>query len=411
MATPLRLQLRPDDPANVLAPIVQDYREHFEARRYQAKRVRRYVASVFHFGHWLRSEDWAVQNVDEAVVGRFISDHLPNCTCPRPVQGNPIINRAALNHLIRILYAKGIIHRPVADPITRELALFDEKMTQVWGLAQGTRDHRCRIIRRLLKAQFGSGSIDPTSISPSTIRSFVLDDATWSRSTIRVMAGAVRCYLRHRKLLGDNVTDLMHAVPQPACWGQTKLPEALSGNELEQLFRSFDAACPSRRRGYAMVRCLADLGLRSSEVVRLSLDDIDWQAGTIRITLGKGRRADVLPLPGATGEAIADYLLHERPKTTCRQIFVRHVAPLGEPVGRRVVQKAVHAAYHRLGWDRTRVHILRHTLATRLVNAGTPMKQIADVLRHRSIVTSATYTRVDSSRLSAVALCWPGSVA
>ena len=107
------------------------------------------------------------------------------------------------------------------------------------------------------------------------------------------------------------------------------------------------------------------LGLRSSEVVRLSLDDIDWQAGTIRITLGKGRRADVLPLPGATGEAIADYLLHERPKTTCRQIFVRHVAPLGEPVGRRVVQKAVHAAYQRLGWDRTRVHILRHTLATR----------------------------------------------
>ena len=205
MATPLRLQLRPDDPANVLAPIVQDYREHFAARRYQAKRVRRYVASVFHFGDWLRSEDWAVQNVDEAVVGRFISDHLPRCTCPRPVQRNPIINKAALNHLIRILYPKGIIRRPVADPITRELALFDEKMTEVWGLAQGTRDHRCRIIRRLLKAQFGSGPIDLKSISPSTIRSFVLNDTTWSRSTIRVMAGAVRCYLRHRKLLGDNV--------------------------------------------------------------------------------------------------------------------------------------------------------------------------------------------------------------
>ena len=105
---------------------------------------------------------------------------------------------------------------------------------------------------------------------------------------------------------------------------------------------------------------------QKQRVVRLSLDDIDWQAGTIRITLGKGRRADVLPLPGATGEAIADYLLHERPKTTCRQIFVRHVAPLGEPVGRRVVQKAVHAAYQRLGWNRTRVHILRHTLATRV---------------------------------------------
>ena len=119
----------------------------------------------------------------------------------------------------------------------------------------------------------------------------------------------------------------------------------------------------------------------------------------------------MLPLPAATGEAIADYLLHERPKTPCRAIFVRHIAPLGEPVGRRVVQRAVHAAYLRCGWSRTRVHILRHTLASRLINAGTPIKQIADVLRHRSIVTSATYTRIDVTRLSAVALPWPGSVA
>ncbi len=119
----------------------------------------------------------------------------------------------------------------------------------------------------------------------------------------------------------------------------------------------------------------------------------------------------MLPLPAATGDAIADYLLHERPTTTCRSIFVRHVAPLGEPVGRRVVQRTVHAAYLRCGWDRTRVHILRHTLASRLINAGTPMNQIADVLRHRSIVTSAIYTRVDATRLLAVALPWPGSAA
>ena len=160
-----------------------------------------------------------------------------------------------------------------------------------------------------------------------------------------------------------------------------------------------------------MVRRLTDLGLRCSEVVGLRLDDIDWQAGTVQIAAGKARRADVLPLPAATGAAIADYLLHERPKTTCRSIFVRHVAPLGEPVGRRVVQQAMHAAYRRCGWERTRVHILRHTLGSRLINAGTPMKQIADVLRHRSIVTSGTYARVDVDRLSAVAMPWPGSVA
>lgn len=411
MATPLRRQFCADDPANVLAPIVQDFREHFEARRYQAKRVRRYVASVFHFGDWLRSEGCAIQDVDEAVVARFISDHLPNCTCPRFVQRNPIINRAALNHLIRLLDAKGTIRRPVADPITRELTLFDEKMTEVWGLAQGTRDHRCRIIRRLLREQFGKGSIELCAITPYAVRTFVLGDADWSTSTIRVMGGAVRCYLRYRALLGDDVAHLRKAVPRPAFWRDAELPEALSAADVEQLFSAFDRPCPSRRRGYAIVRCLADLGLRSSEVIQLTLDDIDWEEGIVRVPAGKARRSDVLPLPPATGEAIVDYILHERPATAQREVFVRHVAPLGEPVGRRVVQRALYAAYARLGWDRSRVHILRHTLASRLINNGVPMKQIADVLRHRSIITSAAYARVDIARLSAVALPWPGVTA
>jgi site-specific recombinase XerD len=225
------------------------------------------------------------------------------------------------------------------------------------------------------------------------------------------MGGAVRCYLRYRKLLGDSVADLQRAVPRPTFWRQTSLPEVLSADEVQQLLRSFDQAFPSRRRGYAMVRCLTDLGLRCTEVVKLRLDDIDWRTGTICVAAGKARRADILPLPAATGKAIADYLQHERPRTTNRAIFVRHVAPFDKSIGRRVVQRAVHAAYRRCGWDRTRVHILRHTLASRLLLAGTPMKQIADILRHRSIATSATYTRVDVNRLAAVALPWPGSAA
>lgn len=407
MPTPLRLQLRTNDLANVLAPYTADYRQHFEAARYRSK-TRRYMASVIHFGEWLHAEGCAVSAVDEQVVARFLSDHLPSCTCRRPVPQGLITNRAALNHLIRLLRGQGIIAGPALDEIERGLGRFDASMAEVWGLSQGTRDHRRRILRRLLRVQFGSGPIDLKAISAPVIRAFVLGPPGFSPSTIRVMAGAVRCWLRHRQLLGEEVAALLNAVPRPACCRDAALPEGLSVAELDQLFRSFDAECPSRRRGYALVRCLADLGLRSSEVVRLRLDDIDWRAGTLAVAAGKARRADVLPLPAATGEAIADYLRYERPDTTCRSIFVRHVAPLGEPVGRRVVQQALHAAYRRLGWDRTRVHILRHTLASRLVNAGTPIKEIADVLRHRSIVTSAGYTRVDACRLSAVAMPWPG---
>ncbi len=411
MSTPLWLQLRTYDPGSVVGPYIKNYEEHLEAARFKPKYRRRCVASVIHFGQWLGAEGRTPEGINEAVVGRFLSEHLPRCACLRPVPLELNGNRAALNQLVRVLRSLGVVAHPVDDELTRELVRFDGKMAEVWGLSKGTRDCRRRIIRRLLRAQFVSGPIDAGSISPSAVRNFVLGDAARSASTIGVIGGAVRCYLRYRELLGDGITDLLRAVPRPACWRQTSLPDTLSADEVLQLLRSFDVACPSRRRGYAIVCCLADLGLRCSEVVSLRLGDIDWRAGTVRLAAGKARRADVLPLPAATGDAIADYLLHERPTTTCRSIFVRHVAPLGEPVGRRVVQRTVHAAYLRCGWDRTRVHILRHTLASRLINAGTPMKQIADVLRHRSIVTSAIYTRVDATRLLAVALPWPGSAA
>ncbi|MER8930990.1 tyrosine-type recombinase/integrase [Mesorhizobium sp. M0859] len=105
------------------------------------------------------------------------------------------------------------------------------------------------------------------------------------------------------------------------------MPEVLTGAEIDELLSSFDQAFPSRLRAYAMVRCLIDLGLRSSEVVKLQLDDINSADGTIKLVGTKSRRADALPLPSQTGAAIAAYLHEERPATSNRAIFVRHVAP------------------------------------------------------------------------------------
>jgi integrase/recombinase XerD len=407
MPTPISLQLRTADPDGPFAAIIDNYDEYL--RRSQHGSRRRYLASVIHFGQWLNSENFGISYVDEMAIGRFLSEHLPICTCTRPIPCRKIEVRAALNILLRLLRTQGIVDAPNDDEIAQELSLFDCKMAEIWGLSQRTRDHRCRIVGRFLREQFETTPITIALIRPLSVRRFVLGEAGRSANTIRSMGGAIQCWLRCRELSSDKVADLRRAIPRPAYWPQSTLPDTLSESELAKLFASFDMACPSRRRGYAMARCLADLGLRCSEVVGLCLDDIDWQAGTVRIVAGKARRADVLPLPTATGEAIADYLQHERPSTACRSIFVRHVAPVGEPVGRRVVQQAMHAAYRRCGWDRTRVHILRHTLGSRLINAGIPMKQIADVLRHRSIATSAIYTRVDVARLSAVALPWRGS--
>ncbi|MFW8637365.1 tyrosine-type recombinase/integrase [Cribrihabitans pelagius] len=106
---------------------------------------------------------------------------------------------------------------------------------------------------------------------------------------------------------------------------------------------------------------------------------------------------------------IAAYLREERPQTSNRAIFVRHVAPYDTPIGRGVFERAILASYRRCGWSRTGVHILRHSVASRLLRTGVPMKDIADVLRHRSLDTSAIYAKVDLTKLAAVALLWPGS--
>jgi integrase/recombinase XerD len=89
-------------------------------------------------------------------------------------------------------------------------------------------------------------------------------------------------------------------------------------------------------------------------------------------------------------------------------VFVRHVAPYDAPIGVGVVRRAAMSAYRRCGWTGVRVHALRHSMASRLLLEGTPLKEIAGILRHRSLDTSAIYVKVDTRRLAAVALPWPG---
>jgi integrase len=205
------------------------------------------------------------------------------------------------------------------------------------------------------------------------------------------------------------VHGLIGAVSYPANWQLASLPKTLSAEEVEQLIGSLGKPGRSLRRADAIVRCALDLGLRSGEVARLSLDDIDWRAGTIVLRHTKGRRADVLPLPAATAKAIAAYLKYERPKTRNRAVFVRHVAPRDQPVGPDCIRKTIRQAFKRAGLPYTRSHLLRHTMANRLLAGGSSLKEVADVLRHRSLNTTLIYAKLDSRKLVEVALPWPGS--
>ena len=393
---------------------VASYWTHLETHGYAASTRRVYLGCIAHFAHWMDLERLGLKGLDENAVAQYLTGHLPRCDCPEPVRRLVHENRAALVHLLATLRACGAVGEPRKPhgQIEAELERFDQYMRQARGLAGNTRHQRIGIVRRLLSGQFGSKPVVPERLIPTALRHFIMDHSgTWSTGSMHVIAGALRGYLRFRASQGDQVQAQLAAIPSVAHWRLAALPEAPSEAEIERLLRSFDQPFPSSKRAYAMLRCLADLGLRASEVVGLRLDDIDWQAGTVRLVKPKSCRAGILPLPFETGRAIGNYLVSERPQTASRSVFVRHVAPYDKPIGTGVVQRAVREAYRRSGLPYTRVHILRHSVARRLLSAGTPLKEIADVLRHRSLDTSAIYTKVDIARLTAVALPWPGGAA
>jgi integrase/recombinase XerC len=291
------------------------------------------------------------------------------------------------------LRQRHIIAEPAspAGPIADELSRYDSHMQDARGLATSTRHARLRIIERLLQSKFTGRPVIIGELQPEDVRHFIATQLESRNSTSNAMAiaSALRPYLRYRASCGDAVQPLLAVISSPARWSLASLPRALKPDEVERLLNSF--------------------GLRSIEINRLQLDDIDWRMGTVTLKRTKSRRQDILPLPTVTGKALEAYIRHERPQTQDRALFVRCHAPYDQPVGVWAIHRVVRDAYARVGIQHGRTHALRHTLACQLIERGSSIKEVADVLRHRSLNTSLIYAKVNQGALVGVALPWPGS--
>jgi len=398
-----------------ICPYVHAFKRHLTECRYATSTCAAYLAGITHFARWARSARLQLRRIDERSITEFLDDHLPRCNCEGPTRHDRRDLSAALTHLLVVLRAQGAIVSPTVGTteVEAELLRYGQYMEHARGLAPKTRSMALRIIGRLLTARFGDGILDIPAIKPEHVRRFFAQQAElYSKpASAGLVVASLRGYFRYRASLGDLVHGLVGAVSYPANWSLSSLPKTLTAEEVERLVASLERPGRSMRRADAIVRCALDLGLRSGEIARLGLDDIDWRAGTITLRRTKGRREDVLPLPMTTGKAIAAYLEHERPKTSNRAVFVRVVAPRDEPVGPDLVHKTIRQAYARAGLPYTRSHLLRHTMANRLLAGGSSLKEVADVLRHRSLNTTMIYAKLDSRTLTEVALPWPGSAA
>jgi site-specific recombinase XerD len=175
---------------------------------------------------------------------------------------------------------------------------------------------------------------------------------------------------------------------------------------MRRLLASCDRRTPVGRRDFAILMLLGRLGLRRGEVAALRLEDLDWRAGEL-VVRGKADRHERLPLPADVGEAVAGYLRRGRPRgAQDRRVFIRVLAP-ARPLTAGGVTAVVIAAGRRAGLGDVTAHRLRHTAATEMLRCGATLGEVGQVLRHRRLLTTAIYAKVDRDRLRSLARPWP----
>jgi integrase len=196
-------------------------------------------------------------------------------------------------------------------------------------------------------------------------------------------------------------------VPQ---WRLSALPRYLEAPDLKRVVNSCDLTTGHGLRDYAILVLLSRLGLRAGDVVRATLEDFDWQRGTLRV-FGKSRREVLLPLPQEVGDAVLAYLDRGRPKSTSERVFLTMRAPTRPFASSAAVSDIVRFALARAGISNPPsrgAHLLRHSAATAMLRSGGSLDTIATVLRHQSADTTAYYAKVDVEMLQQVAQPWPG---
>lgn len=294
------------------------------------------------------------------------------------------------------------------QPVDQLIAAYDRHMNRVCGFADKTRHNRQVCARCFLQWRFGRGRLRLRRLKPKDLSRFVVWRARQlGPSGIRNLVVCLRSFLRFLELSGFLDQGLAIAVPQPVRALPPPPPTTLDRKQRRRLLNSFLRSTPKGRRDHAIVLCLSELALRSEEVVRLTIDDLDWRAMTVRLSQTKQRRERLLPLPDPVARAIINYLKRGRPPTRSRALFVGHVVPYEGALTASYVRTLVRRAFARCGMKPMGTHILRHTWATWAHRRGSGLKLIADLLGHRSLESTQRYAHVNLEELRQVVLPWP----
>jgi site-specific recombinase XerD len=415
-STRARLKLR----VGPLGPHLDGFAQHLHDQGYAHYSTR---DTVRHAAHWSRYAHWLgkreASEMTPALATQFLNEHLPTCSCEQLNSGKFKQAGAALALVTAYLRRTGCLPpepeppTPPPDGIAAFLQRYDTYLQQIHGLADTTRaTHRYRAAQFLLWWREHSQSLDLSMLTAPALLAYQHDNREKNLSVDwqKTVAGCLRMllrFLRWERILTVDLTPAVYCVIQ---WQQATLPRFISFEDVRRLLAMPDTESATGKRDLAMLTLFCLLGLRAGEVVRLNLGDIDWAQGQLHIVDNKARRERIVPLIPEVGRVLADYVQHGRPHHPSGRLFLRLIAPikpfasggsLWGTVNKYLVQAGITA-------KRRGPHLLRHSLATQLINQGVTIKEIADLLGHASVETTAIYAKVQISRLQGVGLPFPG---
>jgi integrase/recombinase XerD len=375
-----------------------------EDQEYTLGSVRIYLSSITKVVQWLRAR--SIRRLGQLTLQQLKDAHSYYCPRHKGIS-------AAVGVLERFLCVQGSVPQgqaPPPSPMAVEVADFAAYLHDTHGLAQKTIAGHCVRLHAFLK--FLHFERSPSVLRQLQLRhldAFLCQSArTHDRSSLQHVAATLRAFLKWRHAQGRLARPLHLQIETPRVYRGERLPRALPRSQVESLLRSIDQSEAGGRRDFALLYLAAAYGLRSGELIRLTLDDIDWQGRTLRVLQTKTRQVLQLPLTDEAANVLIRYLRLGRAQSAHRQLLLRMLAPRG-PLQSNAVGAVIAHRIRDSGLDvpPCGTNVLRHSLAMRLVQQGVTVKAIGDVLGHRDITSTAVYVRLDVDHLREVALPVP----
>jgi site-specific recombinase XerD len=386
-----------------------EFLERLKGQHYTQSRIDEYGRCIASLGRVMGESGIEVKNLDEdQVIDLVMNSDLPPSWKKK---GADFMFRNFIEFLVELRVAKPGSSPVVVDtPRMRLRKDYEEYLRRQRGLTEKSILHCWYLADRFLKFLFPGGKDDLLRITPKDIvRFFQFQLSRRKQFHDKTQATFLRNFLLFLFKNGRTATNLAPSVPRIAQSHIVALPRHLTPEQVETLIADVRKDTPIGRRNYAMVLLLARLGLRPTEVIAIQIDDINWRTGEILIR-GKGKLHDRMPLPQDVGEILADYIRRDR-KTTSRALFVAELAPRKPFRDAQILNSILEAAFIKTGLrPPTRyvgAHVLRHSLAVKLIRRGASLLEVGNVLRHRSRQTTMIYAKVDIENLRLVAQPWP----